>query len=122
MHTSLKEVGNKQTMHIILFCFRHTHRKYSMKETHMFLNKKASRSPCSQTDEHLELPVLADVSGSVVNGAHEAAKVPNSRLPVFVWCHLPLLRTFKVDLSFFCYANKRINIRMLQSMTKEHQL
>lgn len=58
--------------------------------------------PCAQTDEHLELPVLADVSGSVVDGAHEAAEVAHSGLPVFIRGHLTLLSTFKVNLCLFC--------------------
>lgn len=58
----------------------------------------AAALPCTQTDEHLELPVLAYVSGCVVDGAHEAAEMAHSGLPVFIWSHLPLLRTFKVHL------------------------
>lgn len=54
--------------------------------------------PCTQTDEHLELPVLADVSGRVVDGAREAAEVAYFGLPVFIGSHLPLLCTFKVYL------------------------
>lgn len=54
--------------------------------------------PCAQTDEHLELSVLADVSGRAVDGAHEAAEVAHSGLPVFIWSRFPLLRTFKVHL------------------------
>lgn len=62
----------------------------------------AAGLPCTQTDEHLELPVLADVSGRVVDGAREAAEVAHSGLPVFIWSLLPLLCTFKIYLGLFC--------------------
>lgn len=58
--------------------------------------------PCTKTDEHLELPILADVSGCVVDGAHETAEVAHSGLPIFIRSHLALLCTFKVDLGLFC--------------------
>lgn len=62
----------------------------------------AAGLPCTKTDKHLKLPVLPDVSGRVVDGTHEAAEVAHSGLPVFIWSHLPLLRTFKVHLWLFC--------------------
>lgn len=54
--------------------------------------------PCTQTDKHLELPVLADVSRCIVDGTHKAAEVVHSDLPVFIWSHHLLLCTFKVCL------------------------
>lgn len=68
--------------------------------------------PSAQTNKHLELAILPDVSGCVVDGTHEAAEVPHSRLPVFIRCHLPLLRAFKVPLGLFCqFFLKKIHKR-----------
>lgn len=58
--------------------------------------------PGAEADEHLELAVLADVPGRAVDGAHEAAEVVNSGLPVFIRRRFPLLGAFKVDLRLFC--------------------
>lgn len=62
--------------------------------------------PGAEADEHLELAVLADVPGRAVDGAHEAAEVVNSGLPVFIRRRFSLLSTFKVDLRLFCNTGK----------------
>lgn len=62
--------------------------------------------PRPEADEHLELAVLADVPGGVVDGTHETAEVAHSGLPVLIWSHFPLLGTFKVDLRLFCEEEK----------------
>lgn len=62
--------------------------------------------PCAQTDKHLELPVLADVSGCVVDGAHEAAEGAHSGLPVLIWGHLPLLSAFEIHLCLFWLSTR----------------
>lgn len=63
--------------------------------------------PRTQTNEHLEFPILPDVSGCIVDGAHEPAEVPYSCLPVFIWGHRPLLCAFKIHLWLFCQSKKR---------------
>lgn len=59
--------------------------------------------PGTQTDEHLELSIFADVSGCAVDGPHEATEVTDSGLPVFIWSHLTLLCAFKIHLCLFCW-------------------
>lgn len=63
--------------------------------------------PRTQTNEHLEFPILPDVSGCTVDGAHEPAEVPYSCLPVFIWGHLPLLCAFEIHLWLFCQSKKK---------------
>lgn len=69
--------------------------------------------PCTKTDQHLKLPIFANISRCAVDSTHKTTEVTHSALPVFIWIHLPLLCTFKVDLGFFCQSNWNKNKMLL---------
>lgn len=62
--------------------------------------------PGSQAHQHLELAILANVPGSIVDCSDKSAEIPGPCMPIFLRNNFILLQSLIIGLCFFCEEEK----------------